>query len=289
MAAGDLITTDWEVEFRDLLLGGDTDFSLVQVEGLVDIPDLRTGDQALLRRHGLHPGDDFLGARTVTLTFEVYGDTEAELSTNMDALQGAFRPGLSEEPLVFQLPGVAEGNKAQVYARCRRRQSVIDRDWYYRLPLVVVEMVATDPRVYANTEDSVSADLPSGGAGLTFNATFSLSFGGAISGGALNVTNDGTFPTPVAIKVEGPVTNPRITNTTLDKKLELDLVVADGDYVILDSATRTILLNGTASRYSSLTDDSEWWDLAPGVNAITYRASTATSSTITLTARSAWA
>ena len=288
MAAGDLITADWELEYNGLLVGADTDYPVAQISGLLDLPDIKSGDQDRLRRNGLHAGDDFLGGRSVSVTFEVYADTDSEFETAMENLLNATAPGGPEVGLAFQLPGVADGNKAVVFARPRKRSVQMDTSYLYRIPTVLLEFFAVDPRIYSATLSSSSISVAVTSGGLEFDATPDLTFGTTGEGGTFNAKNNGSFPAGALFRVEGPCSNPRIENLTLDRTIELDITLATGEYLLIDTERRTVLLDGTASRYSALTADSEWFDLAAGDNSIKFRASTASGATMTTTWRSAW-
>lgn len=287
MAAGDLITTDWEIEYRGLVMGGDNAISLVSVDGLLGARSVTSSDQPRLRRHGLRAGDDFLAGRTVVIRLEVKGSSDADLGATLAALTAAFRPGVDEAPLVFQLPPVAGGAKARIGARTRPTNIPVDLQALYLLPEVEIELFATDPKVYANDLSTASTTLPTAGGGLTFNATPDFTFGATSTGGSFVANNAGGFPTPVTFRIDGPVQEPRIINQTQDRELKLGLTVADGDHVLVDSDTRTVLLNGTASRYSDLTS-SEWFDLDPGDNDIAFFGATTAAGTLSASWRSAW-
>lgn len=288
MAAGDLITADWEMEYGGLLIGGDTSYSVAQVTGLLDIPDIQSSDRQRLRRHGLIPGDDFLAGRTVTLTLEVYGADESAFNTAVEDLQAAFLPCTDEAPLHFQIPGVAGGSKRLLNCRPRRLDLPINLDFFYRLPVATVQLVATDPLIYSATQSQEVSELPSGGGGLEFDVEFDAVFGAVSEGGTINAVNAGTFDTAPTFRIDGPVTNPRIENVTSGETLSFTGTVPDGDYLLIDTEERTVLLNGTASRYSWIDADAVWWSLAPGTNEVTFRASTTTAATLTMTWRSAW-
>ena len=287
MAVGDLVTTDWMVEYNGAVVGDDEDVSLVEIAGLADLPGVRTADRTILRRHGLHAGDDFMGGKSVTLTLEVEAATDAALASRVAELSAAFQVG-DEQAMVFQVPGVAGGGKRILYARPRAISAPIGLDWLYRLPVIQVRLDASDPRLYAFTEDSETDTLPTTGGGMEFDETPPITFGAVSTGGLFTCTNAGTFTTWPVIKLTGPVTDPRVTNVTTGQTLELDLTVDAADHVVIDTGARTILLNGTASRYSSLTAGSDWWGLGPGDNELRYEASTTTASNITVTWRSAW-
>jgi hypothetical protein len=287
--AGDLVTGDWQAEFRGLALGDGSPYDLVAVSGLLDLPEVRAADRALLRRHGLLPGDDFLGGRAVAVTLEVQEDDPAAFGRALDDLLAAFRVGPSEEPFVFQFPGVAGGGRRLLHARTRKRSAPLDLSFLYGTARVEVELFATDPRIYDATERTSASTLPSAGGGWNFDLTFPATFGAVSQGGAIVAMNDGTFPSPPVFRIDGPVVNPRMENLATGEVLDLFIELAAGEFLVLDTEARTVLLGGTASRYSRLSATSTWWDLEPGRNDVTFRASTPSSASLSMTWRSAWA
>lgn len=288
MAAGDLITTDWQMEYDGALWGDLTDLALVKVEGVLDLPGVTSGDRNRLRRHGTYAGDDFLAGREVEVTLEVYGSDASDFASKIAALTLATRPGRAALPLVLRLPGVAGGAKVQTLARVRRRSLPLDLDYLYRLPTAVLQFYADDPRFYSTPAGSAVVGLPTSGGGLTFPAAAPFVFGTVVAGGNVTLTNAGTFDSSPVVRIDGPVTNPSLQNVTTGKTLTLTLDVPAGQYVDLDFDRRTVLLNGTASRYSALVSTSTWWDLIPGANEVQFRAVSFGAGTATFTYRSAW-
>ncbi|RMH71870.1 MAG: hypothetical protein D6683_14265 [Actinomyces sp.] len=282
------VTADFQLSFGGVDMGDGTDYDVVDIDGL-GVPGVRSSDVETLRRHGLHPGDDFVGGRVVTVTLEVDGGADAAtLTSRMATLAAALRPGQDESALVFQLPGVAGGGRRRLLVRPRRVAVPVNLQRVYGLPEVVAQFAATDPRIYDDTQSTDSTSLPTSGTGLTWPLTWPLNWGAVGTSGSIFATNAGNFEAPVTIRLDGPVTNPRIENVTVGRTIELDITLNAGEYLEIDTQARTVLLGGTASRYSSLTTTSQWWDLAPGTNEVRFRASTPTAATMTLTWRSAW-
>jgi len=288
MADGDLITGDWQMERGSLLVGDGTSYDLRVVDGLASQPEVRSQDRALLLRHGSVAGLDYLGVRSFTVEFDVIEPTAATLSTLVAALSAAFVASESESVVAFQIPGVAAGVKSQVSARVRRRDIPIGFEFAQGVVTVAIEFVATDPRIYSQVESSVSVGLASNGGGLEFAASPDFTFGAVSTGGEMTVENEGDFPAPVVFRIDGPCTDPVIENQTVGSSIKLNLVVAASTYVLVDTEARTILLNGTASRYSALDSTSVWFDLAAGNNTIDFKAATTTAATCSATWRDAW-
>ncbi|MFB7675599.1 hypothetical protein ACFC26_29745 [Kitasatospora purpeofusca] len=148
--------TDWTCEYGGLVIGlPDSALSLVQVDGLLSLPDVRTSDLTLVQRDGLWAGDDYLGGRSVTLTVEIYGKDLDEFSKVSNALQAAFRTGRGEMPLRFRFPGVAGGRTAFVGVRPRKRGAPLNLQFAYGVCNVVIELFATDPVLHADSMRSV--------------------------------------------------------------------------------------------------------------------------------------
>lgn len=276
--------TTWQWTYNGLLFGNGTTIGVVKADGL-DFPNVRTGDQPRPLVHGLWPGRDLAGDRVVTLELELTANDDTTFSTQIAALRAAttLQPS-AELPLVMQLPGdVAK----RLYCRPRRRAIPVDNRYMYRLAGITVQFVASDPRLYADAQGSGSAGVATAGTGLTFNATPNFSFGGAAAGGSITAVNSGDTPTPWTATVTGPITDPALILTATGQRVAMQGTVNSGETLVLDSQARTILLNGTASRYSWLQAGSQWFDLAPGSNQVQFGA-TSGSGTLSLAWRSAW-
>jgi hypothetical protein len=158
---------DWTCEYNGLVMGApDSAVSIVQVDGLLTLPDIRSADLTLVQRHGLYPGDDYMNGRTITLTLEVYGSTREEFTQALNAVQAAFLPCAAEKTFRFRFPGVADDQTAFAMARPRRRSAPINLDFANMVCNVVVELFATSPyifgdtvRTYTVTNDGVKRDF----------------------------------------------------------------------------------------------------------------------------------
>lgn len=278
----------WEMSFNGVTFGGDTALSVASVEGLADLPAIITSDRDRLRQHGRTPGADFLGGREVTVGLEVFGGTEAAFTTAVQALQAVTMPGDPEAPLYFRVPGIGDSGVCYVNARPRKRSMPVATEFYYRIPVASVAFSATDPRIYSGTAKQTQTTNPVTFGGLAFNATADFSFGGVTSSGTVTATNAGTFQTPLRFRIDGPVVDPVITNVVTGERLALTITLASGQYLDICTAGRTVLLNGTASRYSSLTADTTWMQLPPGNSEFQFRATTDFAGQLTISWADAW-
>jgi hypothetical protein len=134
---------------------------------------------------------------------------------------------------------------------------------------------ATDPRLFAATVASITLGLTAGG-GMTFPLTFPLTFGaGSDSDGT--AVNTGTYRTPWAATITGPVTTPRLTLASTGEYVELDGDIPAGSTLVVASDDQSVLFNGSP-RQSWLTLPSRWWSLPAGSNTVRFRAAAGTGS-----------
>lgn len=280
--------SDWTFTYNGLTVGGDgSPYQISKLTGLHDSPEVRTADQTRARAHGLFAGTDLLGGRSLMAEIEVVAPHPDE--TVWSDFSRALVPGQSDElPLVFQVPGVAGGIAIEIGARVRRLSLPVDRSYFFGHGSAAVEFWATDPRIYsqASTTYTVTQAAVSG-TGLTFPITFPLSFGGAVSGGQFVASNAGEFEAPWTATISGPITNPTLENVTTGQTIAFTGTVASGETLVISSLDRSVMLNGTASRYSWLVVGSSWWQLAPGNNTVRL-AGTSGSGSVSFTCRSAW-
>lgn len=280
------VTGDWQVEYGGLLVDGNA-YSLASLpDGLMGGVTVRTSDDNRTARHGMFAGRDLRGGRTIVVQVEIAapGDAAA-FATLVAGFAAAFAPGQSEGPFGFQVPGIAGGSSCVVYARPRRIALPVDLSYYNKIPIATVELFATDPLLYSAAATTAGIAITAAAGGFVWPFPWPLVWIGA-SATAVVVTNAGTAAVEPLVRFRGPLLNPKITNVNVGLTFGLGLSIDPGDYVDVDMANRTVLLNGTANRYPSITT-AGWWSLLPGNNSITLAADGGTG-TADLTWRSAW-
>ena len=292
------VLQNWQMQYGGLTFGADTPYAIDNVEGL-DLPAVRNGDVARPRDTGEFIGLDLLGGRTVTIDLDSTSDGTS-LQSALTALAGALIPppdGQTESPLWVQLPNLP---LLAVSCRVRKRQLPIDLPWstgsYAKK--IIVELHATDPRVYAPSVASIiTLSAPTGG--LTFDATPSFTFGsGGVSSATIN--NTGNIEMRPLITFTGPVTNPAITNQTLGLELsfsnpnQIDYTLNAGDKLVVDTDQHqaTYYPSGSSvgsSRRNWLVAGSTWWDLPPGSSTLQFDSGDASLPTPAPTCEIDWA
>lgn len=262
----------YQFQIGTLVLGPGTSYDVLEVNGL-GIPDVRADDIDRPLDHGSFYSREFLSGRQVTLKVGIAGDAQsaADAVAKRDTLLAQWAPvsvdAITTKPLQFDQGGVGT---RQLLGRPRRVASDVSRlkGGYIT---VTLEYVSGDPRIYGAGLNQTSLALALATTGRSYNKAFNYGYGSG-SSGTVVVINAGTFPTRPVVTFSGPVTNPFIENQTAGTQLDLQITLAIGDVLTVDFDARTILLGGTASRYSAIRTGSVFWELAPGANSIRFGA-----------------
>lgn len=281
------ISGDYQLDYLGLVLGAGTDYEIVEIRGIDDLVEMRTSDIERPAEHGLFAGTDFAAGRTVEIDLEVTGTTDAAFRANVQALADKTVIQSAESPLVFRLPSLSSGLDRRINARPRRRVLPVNLDYFFRIAPARLAFFAVDPRVYSDAETTLTTAAATSGGGRTYARVYPLTYAAGGTGGTLVATNAGNFPTRPTLVVTGPCDTPKIENVTAGRHLQVAVVLASGDFLEIDTDARTVLLNGTASRYSSLSQDSSWWELAPGASSLKFT-SASNVGTLEIHFRSAW-
>lgn len=267
-------------------------FQIIELEGLEDIPSIRSLASDLKRgqRHGGFLAPDYLDPRIITMTVLARANDNPTLAAMMEQLKSAFildPNSISEKVFTFY------GNTRQLNCRCKRRAFKYDAKWLQTFVECVIQLEAIDPRMYGTVLNSYSASLPVF-TGASFNFTWNVNFGVVTNSGIITALNAGNFNTSPIITIAGPVDNPIVENITAGKRLAFALTINSGDQLVIDTDAHSVLyyVAGSsigASRRSSMTTDSQWWELMPGSNTIRYSANTTkVGSIMSLQYRDAW-
>ncbi|GAA0605584.1 hypothetical protein GCM10010174_22930 [Kutzneria viridogrisea] len=244
MTPGELITTDGQLEWRGVLLGTASPYRMTKLEGWLDLAEVR-GQDTPRPTHGLLQGSQLMGKRVVTLTYLIKGVPVESFGAAVATLRAITAPAERplEEPLVIRL----DGQSWQVNARCVRRSINVAK--YYSLGYTTgsIQWQATDPRLYSTVESTSATGLAAPQTdGLPFPLVFPLVMGTGRQGGVLLARNAGDVATWPVLVVTGPVLGPVVTNRDTGQRLVFDpaFPVAAGQRLVLDTDTRTVLLNG---------------------------------------------
>jgi hypothetical protein len=263
-----------------------TEWWITAVEGWRDRPAMRVSSQARQADHGSFDAPSYLDSRIITIEGTAVCPDEDTAYLSADIMASVCQDPAVLYPLVVIEPG-RPVRRANVRLNAGTKvgepygAGAVAFDWSLLLR-------APDPRRYADTETAVTLTLPSGadaGLQIPFTVPFYIPDSG-VSTNRATVINEGTFATRPVVTFVGPVGSPAIVNLTQGKTLAFDISITSGQTLVVDFASRSVLLDGTVSRAYTIAYGSAWWDLAPGSNDVQYAG--VGSGTALLTYRSSW-
>lgn len=137
-----------------------------------------------------------------------------------------------------------------------------------------IELTALDSYLYDTQSVSGKTGVPRSQGGMTFPYHFEDLNTGSEStwvwsettvSGSVRLTNTGSAPSPVTIRIDGPVVNPQVEHSPSGHIMAFDLSLGDGHYILINGATHEILVDGTDPARGSVTRR-EWSYVELGEN-----------------------
>lgn len=246
---------DYQLSIGGVVLGPNTSYIVSDFQGL-GITDVRTSDVPQSQSDGDYYGVDTRGPHTVTVPITVRGVDQATTLANYDALIAQWKAAAgSTSPLTFKLPGRVE---QRLDGRPRRFTADLSRLSGARI-MVQAEYFCAKAVIESSDLLTAALTLPAAPSARSYPKTYPRVYGAGVSGDAL-VTNVGTATAYPTLTINGPVTNPYIQNVTTGETITISIVLGVGDVLTIncDPGSRTVTINGTASRRSSVLAGSQW-------------------------------
>lgn len=224
---------EWHVTFQD-------------VSGLFDgvSSTLKTGDKVMT--DGWYSNLPRLQGRTITIEGHILGRCTEKCVTSWTA----FKNVLDSDGMVLVARLGSISRQLQVWQS--PSAPVIKWEGVNMLKFSI-GLTSLSPYLYGLEEVSSSTRLPHSVGGMTFPYNFedngmlssSWMWSESISSGMVRLVNDGTAPSPVVIRIDGPVVNPTILHKGSGHVIAFDTSLGEGCYVIIDGMTHEILIDGT--------------------------------------------
>jgi hypothetical protein len=214
-------------------------------------------------------GAEWRAGSTISMKLRIRTTSWAELMDAWWALDAAFAPVRTGGEV--ELTWNAAGVEYLMYVRPSKVR-MINQLGRTGTAQAVAEMTAPDPSIYSAEEHSVTMGLLRRGGGITVPFTLGgLSFYSIIADGQADAVNAGHTPARLLLRIDGPVTRPRITVTDNagTRVLFLDTVLGEGDWLDIDTQSKLVQLNGTTSRLRDAYGD---WPLLTGPGLIRFEA-----------------
>lgn len=254
-------------------------FKATKIEGLTSLGDAEDNRDARQSGIGEIPRRSYRRGKTVVYTGRVEDSTLDGMRAYSDALRAAFA-NLNDERQMAVVPHPSYPDQSSYFFKAR--PLIVDIPDEQGSPHnfnhgnrrdAIIGMRLSDSRIYSTQLVSGTTSAPAQGTGTSLPWTLPVTLTASSQPVAPGVvTNPGTAPSPPIIDVYGPVTNPTILNVTLGLQLVFQgLSLANGEYVRIDFAKRTIVRsNGQSVRSALVRSSSTWWkpgaqDGSPGI------------------------
>lgn len=251
---GDSLTgRSGEVEWNGVLWGPATDVAvLLPVEGWLASPNIDNLNVERPGRHGAWDARKLAQQRIVSIRLQPDSAQDpTQVQTLIDTILAAT--GIAEDDAPLPLVVKAYGAPRLAYGQVVDRPLTLDGDYNVGLPTVGVIIACADPRLYSLQREGVTVPLDTPTA----------------------LANTGNAATNPLIRVEGPVTNPTLTNLTMSRALVFTITLTAGQLLEIDTDNGTATVGGV-NRMSTLTSGVPVTDfvLQAGSNTIRFAAST---------------
>ncbi|MDT0473013.1 phage tail family protein [Streptomyces sp. DSM 41014] len=256
------------IQWGPLTFGPGSQYAVTGVDGLDDLPDIRSEDVDRPGQHGDYTGPDWTGPRTITLKLGLRGRSPDDLRALSLALRAATQPQRQPAPLQFL------DQDMLVWAKVRKRSIPYDAEYLWSIGDAALELYCADPYLYGLTEQSESTTAYSPSAGRTYPLVYAGSgrtYGAAGTSGRITAVNGGASEAYPVLRIDGPVAAPAVEQVTSGAILQIDATIQAGDFLVIDTWTRAVLLGGTSPRRSWVRAGSTWPTLLPGPNEVAYR------------------
>ncbi len=221
-------------------------------------PEIRDVTSPGVGRDGEDDDTRFVGARAVIAEMTLLQESPLPA---LDALQAVMHPRLRTWLYLQQQGWTAERRAlvraASFTAAVQRQPVVVQMSW--SAPAGVFEDAV------ASTVTLSPVGASSGGA--AYPVSYPLAFDPGLVPGAAQLQVGGTVPALPVIDIYGPCSNPLVRLVGTGEQVRLLMPVSAGEFVRVDMAARTVLLNGdpNQSRYGRLDfASSSWWALPVG-------------------------
>jgi hypothetical protein len=254
---------------------------VTSVAGL-DLAPIRSTTTERHNSDGAHVDAKFLSMRVVVIIGTLYSDPN-DPDTFLNSLKGAYgNPNV--QPFYFQTPGQPlkfvngqGGGCLYEYDQNRRHGATP----------VQLTVLAGDPYIY-DWPAQVGTTIVGTGAGIGtgFNMAFNTGFGGTIVTAGATVGNIGSHTAYPVVTLQGPLTNPVLVDA-FGITMAFNITLAANDSLAVDCRNKSVILNGQASRRSSLAG-LNWFSVPAGTSETIFLSADSGTGSATITMNSTY-
>lgn len=273
-----------QVSVRTLVMGPGTAYRVLNLTDLWS--RTVTADQSgpRVRNHGSWSGAEFADEAVLPLRIHVSGVGAGGWLSAHRVLAAAFAPSSVDVQLRYSFGGA----EYVLFGRPRMVEPGVDTIGLGHA-ITRCAFVALDPLTYSGTLHSATLSPPTFSGGLLVPALAPTLVGSVATGGDQAVTNAGTAETGLTLRIDGPIIGSRLSVQRADgvtQTLTVDVDLAAGQWLDVDTRMETVLANGSASASRRGFASGEFPLLPPGVSTVAFRGSG--SGMLTVSWRDAW-
>lgn len=252
---------DYQFDVGGMVIGTGTLLPVGDINGM-GAPGRRTTDVDNPTDDGGFPGVDLFGTRT--LAIEAGIRTPANPAAALDLL--AQLEEVTGNDSIRKTAGALAVVRAKwpgrpvkrLYGRWRRVEAVTMSQAIYGWIPLALEFTVMDPCWHADESQSLTLPLDVSDDSQGFKApvvapiTTGVSNPSQRPGWVLNSGNQGAWPT---VRIDGPVTNPKVWVVETGRYLQLNTSLAVGEWIEIETrpGTRWVLRNGSGNAATALT------------------------------------
>jgi hypothetical protein len=252
------------ITIGDLVLGtlddAGADIQWDDIQGWISGPGVKLDLVPRAGGGGSHDASPTLDVRVVSITGWIRGVDRAATARAVQAVKTA---GTRRHIQQLTVDDPDLGTLSTWVRPSAEPQIVWDVPCYATWQLI---FTAPDPVLYGPEQvHLLSFPTPVEGDGLQYPLTYPLDYGDAAAQAQqVFIPNAGTEPLWLRLRVDGPVTRPRLYVAETGAQLLLDLTVAAGSWVDVLTRDRRVLAGGVAPRRWAATYLRDWLAVPPG-------------------------
>jgi hypothetical protein len=266
---GDAITGNYQIEYNGTIFGGYGNIYQIiagSVEGWDDLPGMDSSNVARPTWHGSWAGRMLAQERQVTATIAVNVGEGEDFAGAVATLRRLLTPPIGETggPLVIATRDEVLMSLEAVVDTRTMPTGAYHAGW---VP-VAVRWICADPRRYNVIRSGL--DVP--------------------PGATVEIDNAGNVASHPLLRIDGPVVNPELANTTLERTLSFLLTLNEGERLLIDTDAGNATVDGESVLSTLAGSSAPVGDfvLERGINAISFDADSGGAAGMVALYRDAW-
>lgn len=242
--------------------------AVTDLTGWKDAPGSNPGITSKTQQDGAWDGTGFLNERVINLAGFVQ-EASPGAAYRVQQQLAALRPQTLQQFTVQHPATGLLGAKARITVG-------VKTSWLNGVSFrYTLQATTPDPLKYGTaTTGTAGLSAATPGAGRIWPRAWPTDWGVALGAtpGAVSMPNTGSTAYWPVLRVDGPVTNPVVTEIESGAWVRFNGALASGQWLDIDTAARTVLLQGLVSVRAAVTSSGDWLSVPVGGGTITFAA-----------------